>query len=235
MTFILTGQQIVNRAAAMSCAGCHMPVAFGLLNANSIGPGLSWPDALSFVHVDTPPAVSIAGQPGFNPSHFGGNSQGFNISPALLNVFLPARRTTLANLHNLDVCDCVRKAPSVPPKSASSIRHREIVARSQERTRADLAAAAREFNARQTVTAADVRQHLAQQRSIIAKAEAARNAELQTAGIEFVEPPARPQPEILAKQELPREKLATLKRQRVDQLVNAEPPRKSITGSFRPH
>ena len=233
--FLLTGQQVVNRATAMSCAGCHMPVAFGLLNPNSIGPGLSWPDALSFVHVDTPPLVSIAGQPGFNPMHFGGNAQGFDISPALLNTFLPARRTTLANLANMDECDCVRKSPVLAPKSPLSIRHREIIAQSQKSLRADLAAARKEFIARPTVSAADIRQHLAQQRAIIAKAEAARNAELEKAGIEFAQAPVRPQPEILAKQELPREKLLQLKRQRVDQLVKAEPPRRTITGSFRSH
>jgi len=233
--FGLTGEQIVNRATAMSCAGCHLPGGFGLTGPNSIGPGVSWPDALAFVHVDTPPAVSIAAQPGFNSAHFGGNTQGFNISPALLNAFLPARRTTLTTLANMDVCDCVRKAPVLPPKSTLLNRHREIIALSQKKMRAELAAAKKEFAARERVSPGDIRQHLAQQRAILAKAEAARNAELQKAGIKFAEPSARPEPEILAKQELPPAKLLQLQRERMNRLVNAEPPRKTITGSFRSH
>lgn len=49
--FQLTPQQIVNRATAMTCGGCHQPTAFGLTNANSIGPNLSWPNTLGFVHI----------------------------------------------------------------------------------------------------------------------------------------------------------------------------------------
>ena len=233
--FLLTGEQIVNRATAMSCAGCHLPSGFGLTGANSIGPGVSWPDALAFVHVDTLPTMSIATHPGFNPIHFAGNVQGFNLSPALLTTFLPARRTILTTLANADVCDCVRKAPVLPPKSPLLNRHREIIGLSQKQMRAQLAAADKVSIARPRVGAGDNQRIFVEQKAIIAKAEAARNAELEKAGIKFAAPPAKPEPELLAKQDVPREKLLQLKRQRITQLVNAEPPRKTITGSFRSH
>jgi cytochrome c553 len=47
----LTSTQVVNRAVAMTCGGCHEPSAFGLTVANSVGPGQSWPGTLGFTHV----------------------------------------------------------------------------------------------------------------------------------------------------------------------------------------
>jgi hypothetical protein len=76
----LTAAQIVNRATAMTCGGCHQPSSFGLTSANSVGPGQTWPDTLSFTHV----------------SEFSSNGS-FPLSPALQNVFLPARKTDLQN------------------------------------------------------------------------------------------------------------------------------------------
>lgn len=221
--FGLTGTQIVNRATAMSCAGCHLPNGFGLTNANAIGPGMSWPSALAFVHVDTLPMVSLAGQPDFDPAQFGGNSQGFNISPALLNTFLPARRNTLVNLANQDVCDCVRKPGPLPLGSVN------------KKLGSELAAVRRDFARKEAVKPNDLRQLLAKQRSVIAKAETARNAELERAGITFAEPPLKPEPVILSRERLPADKLQKLKAENVNQAVKAEPPRQTITGSFRSH
>jgi hypothetical protein len=73
----LSVQQILNRATAMTCGGCHEPANFGLLNPNSIGAFRlldgsiidSWPNTLGFVHVD----------------------ENRNLSPALRQVFMPAR------------------------------------------------------------------------------------------------------------------------------------------------
>jgi len=79
----LTAAQVVNRATAMTCGGCHQPSTFGLTVANSVGPGQTWPDTLSFTHV----------------SEFSSNGS-FPISPALQNVFLPARKTDLQNFIN---------------------------------------------------------------------------------------------------------------------------------------
>lgn len=72
----LTTAQILNRATAMTCGGCHNPSTFSLTVADSIGTGKSWPDSLGFTHVDETNVVNGK----------------FNISPALLNVFLPARK-----------------------------------------------------------------------------------------------------------------------------------------------
>ncbi len=74
----LTTDQILNRATAMTCGGCHEPSAFGLTGANSVGNGQSWPFTLGFTHV----------------TEFSTNGK-FDISPALINVFLPARKADM--------------------------------------------------------------------------------------------------------------------------------------------
>lgn len=74
----LTVNQVLNRATAMTCAGCHNPQAFSLTGANSIGPGVSWPVSVDFVHVSE---QSINGN--------------FRISPALSTTFIPAREEDL--------------------------------------------------------------------------------------------------------------------------------------------
>lgn len=233
--FGLTGAQVVNRAMAVSCAGCHLPNGFGLTNANAIGPGMSWPSALSFVHVDTP-LVSIAGHAGFDPTQFGGNTQGFNISPALLTTFLPARRNSLTNLANQEVCDCVRKpaGPSVLSPSAIK-RHRDIIALSNRQIKSQLAVVDKEFITKPGVKPADLRQHFVQRKAVIAKAESSRNTELQQAGIKFEDVSLKPEPVILSQQKLSGDQLRKVKADKINQMLAAEPPRKSITGSFRPH
>lgn len=74
----LNANQIINRATAMTCGGCHQPSTFGLTEPNSVGDGQSWPNTLGFTHV----------------SEFAFNGS-FPISPALRDVFLPARKTDL--------------------------------------------------------------------------------------------------------------------------------------------
>ncbi|MFW2371931.1 MAG: hypothetical protein ACN4GM_02335, partial [Gammaproteobacteria bacterium] len=106
LTTSLTKQQIANRATALSCAGCHQPGAFGLSSTNAIGPGQSWPASLSFVHVDVNPNVNLSGTPGFDVTKFNGNPNGFDISDALLNTFLPARENNLVTEYNKDICNC---------------------------------------------------------------------------------------------------------------------------------
>lgn len=233
--FGLTGAQVVNRAMAVSCAGCHRPIAFGLTNANAIGPGMSWPDALSFVHVDTA-LVSLAGQPGFDPAQFGGNTQGFNISPALLTTFLPARRNLLTTLANQDVCDCVRKAIGPRPLSPALIaKHRDIIAASNQKIKSRLSVVTKEFVAQPITKPSDLQRLFAQQKAVIAKGEAARNGELKEAGVKFEDVSLKPVPVILSNQKLPEAQLKKLKTEKLNELVAAEPPRKSVTGSFRPH
>lgn len=233
--FGLTGAQVVNRAMAVSCAGCHLPSGFGLTNPNAIGPGMSWPSALSFVHVDTP-MVPIAGHVGFDPAQFGGNTQGFNISPALLNTFLPARRNSLTNLANQDVCDCVRKPIGPSPLGPFVIKkHREIIALSNRQIKNQLTVVEKEFIKTPNVKPADLQRFFMQQKAVIAKAETTRNTELQQAGIKFEDVSLKPEPVILSNQKLSGDQLKKMKAEKINQLIAAEPPRKSITGSFRPH
>ncbi|MEW6704655.1 MAG: hypothetical protein AB1430_07385 [Pseudomonadota bacterium] len=77
----LTPAQVVQRAMAMSCAGCHQ-----LSNNKNLGGGLVWPASMGFVHVSekfTDRETSPEGQ------------SRFKISPALTNVFLPHRKAVL--------------------------------------------------------------------------------------------------------------------------------------------
>lgn len=233
--FGLTGEQIVNRATAMSCAGCHLPNGFGLTNPNAIGPGMSWPSALAFVHVDPLPMVSLAGQPGFNAAVFGGNTQGFDISPALLNAFLPARRNTLTNLANEDVCDCVRKPGLRRFDAVLTRKHQGIIVQTNKQLGSELAAVRKDFVNKRELKAGDSQKFFAQQKAVIAKAEMARNAEMERAGIKFEAPSLKPEPVILSSQRLSQDKLRKLKAEKLNQIVAAEPPRKTITGSFRSH
>ena len=72
----LTSDQVLNRATAMTCGGCHMPSLFGLTRPGAVGPNQAWPDSsnIGFTHVDEFP---------INGS--------FRLSRALTDVFLPAR------------------------------------------------------------------------------------------------------------------------------------------------
>lgn len=109
----LTATQLVQRATAQSCAGCHQPSAFGLLSANSIGPALtptgttvtSWPNSLgNFVHVETMPAALTE----FSTPAFASN-QGHALSPALRDVFLPDRQNFLVDQLNAITCPCTHR------------------------------------------------------------------------------------------------------------------------------
>lgn len=233
--FGLTGDQVVKRATANSCAGCHLPGAFNLTGANSIGPGMSWPNALAFVHVDTLPLVSLAGQPGFDPAQFGGNSQGFNISPALLTTFLPARQNNLADLANMDICDCVRKPGISRVGGNLTLRHKEIIDLSNRELKSQLAAAEKAFISKETLEAGDSRRFFMEQKTIIAKAEAARNQKLEEMGIKFATPSLKPEPVNLTAERPSADSLLKLKTDKLNQLIKAEPPRETITGSFRSH
>lgn len=74
----LTANQVIARATAMTCAGCHNPGSFGLGNPGAVGPDQRWPDTLGFTHI----------------SEFAFNGA-FPLSPALTNVFLPTRKDDL--------------------------------------------------------------------------------------------------------------------------------------------
>lgn len=69
----LTGKNILQRASVQTCAGCHAPQKV-LEPGNALGCGLTFPDSLGEVHIDE-------------------NSK---LSPALTDVFLPARAKVLS-------------------------------------------------------------------------------------------------------------------------------------------
>lgn len=87
----LTADDIVRRAQAMSCAGCHQ-----LNNNLAIGGGLTWPESLpsppptapGFVHVSERLTETVDGV------------TRYMISPALLNEFLPARKQIMDDFLN---------------------------------------------------------------------------------------------------------------------------------------
>lgn len=71
----LTPTQIVARAQALSCAGCHE-----LSNGQNLGGGITWPSSLGFVHVSE------------QATEDGPDGIRFLVSDALKNVFLPRRK-----------------------------------------------------------------------------------------------------------------------------------------------
>lgn len=93
----LSVDQLLRRAMAMTCGGCHQPSGT-LTGANSVGPNQSWPDTLGFVHV----------------SESVDSTNAFPISPALRNVFLPARKIDMQNFINQ------LNAPAAPSNAAPS-------------------------------------------------------------------------------------------------------------------
>jgi hypothetical protein len=81
----LSPDDIVKRARALSCAGCHRLSGNNPVPAdNEIGGGLTWPASLGFTHVSE--QVTTVGSDGVTR---------FALSPALLDAFLPVRKTVL--------------------------------------------------------------------------------------------------------------------------------------------
>lgn len=221
----LTSDQLVNRALAHSCAGCHQPSGFGLTAANAIGPAMSWPPALAFVHVDVA-TRAFGPADGFDPAVFDGNSSGFNLSPALLDAFLPARATTLASQANAEVCDCVRKPGRLPRPQAN--RFAELLERSNLRLARELAVAEKDSRR-------EPENRVRAARLVQREAERRREQEFGALGVAFETPSLKPQAVELSRNRLDGAALWKAKRAAIDKIVAAEPPRESITGSFRSH
>jgi hypothetical protein len=80
----LTADDIVSRARALSCAGCHR------LNSNvDIGGGLTWPASQGFTHIsEQSPVVGADGV------------LRFQLSAALTDAFLPVRKQVLEDFLN---------------------------------------------------------------------------------------------------------------------------------------
>ncbi len=94
----LTPDDIVRRAQALSCGGCHQRSTF--FPANNMGGGLTWPAASSFVH----------NSESSDPT----DSTRFQISPALLNTFLPFRKGVLEGFLNTPVRSAEFVSQAVP-------------------------------------------------------------------------------------------------------------------------
>jgi hypothetical protein len=78
----LTPDQIVARAQALSCGGCHQRS-----NGANLGGGLVWPSSAGFVHNS-------------ESTEAGPDGPRFILSPALVNVFLPHRKAVLETFLN---------------------------------------------------------------------------------------------------------------------------------------
>jgi hypothetical protein len=74
----LSADEIVLRAQAMTCAGCHK-----LSDRVSLGGDLTWPASLGFTHISERQSETVNGK------------QRFVISPALIDEFLPHRKAIM--------------------------------------------------------------------------------------------------------------------------------------------
>lgn len=93
----LTAENIVARAQAMSCAGCHQLNNGTNGEGLAIGGGLIWPPSLGFTHVTERTKEVVGGV------------ERFVISPALISSFLPHRLSILTSFTRGD------PLPPVPP------------------------------------------------------------------------------------------------------------------------
>lgn len=109
----LTPSQVINRATAMTCGGCHQPSNFGLHFVNAIGPNQSWPETNGFTHINEFASAGI-----------------FQLSPALINVFLPARLTSFNNYLS-SVNSPSIQAAALPRSNTPSVNSNSSAASSQ--------------------------------------------------------------------------------------------------------
>lgn len=262
LTTPLTANQIANRATALSCAGCHMPVSFGLLSPNSVGPGQQWPDTLGFVHVDIN-TQSMNGLTAFNPAHFSGNSNGFPISPALINEFLPTRANNLAMEYNKEICNCEPSIlrppfpfprptfplPNFPGKFTINLKNKSLLDSAvkdlidpnlfrdanEQLRKSELLLASKK-----NLTKRDLTNSLKKRREIIRKVETSMmdNPSLKIFSLQISKPA-----KFIEKVNLTQEQVKTLelkdkssfKRKLANDLVLKFPQRETVTGSFRTH
>jgi len=236
----LTADQIANRALTQSCHGCHLPAGFGLSAPGSIGTVTTpagvvpatidrWPDALNFVHVDTP----VSPRPELVPPAVYGAGLGQRLSPALLDFFLPERRNFLVGQLNAPRCNCPRRFRFLERalrERAFAIEekvHNDFVQRLQEieKRSDDLDNETSDDDSKLRAEVLDARERiLAEQDRVLA-------SELAKAGIKL------PDEEMLSPRATSvRLSASAAERTRaVNELVKKEPPRRTVTGSFRPH
>jgi hypothetical protein len=246
----LTADQIARRALTQSCAGCHMPGTFGLDAPNSIGavttpvgsavPVIdSWPEVIpaGFAHTDT----QITPRPELlaNPAAFGAGN-GHELSPALLDFFLPDRKNFLLEQLNLPRCRCVNRFRFL----TAALQARALQAQAQvQKLFADrLLAVEQKITEARVSSGNDAAMTVMQEKErLLAERDKALLDELQRAGIKLPDDQAsdlRPQSLKLraataAKGDARR--TADLRVLEVNQALRADPPRRTVTGSFRVH
>ncbi|HYH06418.1 MAG TPA: hypothetical protein VEK11_05080 [Thermoanaerobaculia bacterium] len=239
----LTADQIARRALTQSCHGCHQPPAFGLSLPGSIGMVMTpvgspvattdrWPDSLNFVHVDT---NTPSGQPELlaNPAAFGASGLGQAISPALRDFFLPERVNFLIAQLNAKRCPCKPKFRFLEPTLRA--RAFEIEARVHKQFADRMAELEKQHAAldvdRQKDTPRLRTQLLEERERILAEREKALVTELARAGVKL------PEAEMLnlKPETLNLARTAAARTAAVNERLRREPPRRTVTGSFRPH
>jgi hypothetical protein len=87
----VSAEQVLNRVTALSCGGCHQTSGNSNATNASLGGGLAnWPASNVFTHVNENTTDNSSPE-----------GPRFGISPALVNVFLPHRKTVLENYLNV--------------------------------------------------------------------------------------------------------------------------------------
>lgn len=234
----LTPSQVVNRATALSCAGCHQPRTFGLSAPGSIGAvtfpggatGSSWPNSLGFVHTsETPDSNGV-----------------FPLSEALTTAFLPARRNFLLQELNANVCECDRTFANLDaPKREKALEVQAKVdgkfkARRAKEWQQLYAAKRKAQDKKKSVGLKDVKQGVKKLDEISREQEAELTQALKKEGVEVtsasVSLKAHPwKLDVARRAGGDKKKERELRAQAVVEQIRSEPPRRSVTGSFRVH
>jgi hypothetical protein len=239
----LTVDQLINRALTQSCAGCHKPSSFGLTTAGAIGPALtptgtlatSWPADAGFFHVNpivgTPPELAV-------PAVFG-TGAGHEISPALKDVFLPARKTFMLSQLNATSCACRNHFRGLPEARARlGLKLQDQTAKTfQQRAEAlrdeSLALRAKHHPSVAARQALDTKE-----RALTADRDKLLGETLAKAKLPVPTPTLKAEVLKFDAKTVPRTSPETervAREKAVLKLVSDEPPRRTVTGSFTVH
>ena len=226
----LTANQMVNRAITQSCAGCHKPDTFGIDQQDSLGAAVApggtlvnrWPAALSFVHTDgVSSSPSELNQTWFAPG------TGHALSDALKTTFLPERKNFMLGQLNASECACVHQFRFLPASRVAS-------ALAAQR-RIDLTATRDLQGMSRDTGDATLESRIAGKRKT--RDEALRSA-LAKEKIDLPKQPSLKAQTLKLKASRATNRSDTQRKALLDEvssLVNAEPPRRTVTGSFRVH
>lgn len=217
----LTAQQLLRRATAQSCGGCHQPDNFGLRAPNAIGPALTpdgatvtaWPNSLgNFAHVETFPAALVElSNPAFD------SNQGHALSPALHDVFLPDRKNFLVDQLNAVTCPCTHRFTTLAAdlREPAFKRQSAVLEQLVPQATAWQAFLSERLAGTRTLTLAESLKLDAQRASISAQQEKSLAEMRRALGLPPITLGASPQP--------------------VTRETVSEPPRRTTTASFRTH